>query len=78
MQLLMKILTQNAYSNRDITVTFEPKLCIHAEKCAKGLSNVFKTFVIPWINLEAEDSQKIIAQIKKCPSGALKYCEKEK
>jgi len=71
----MSVPTQNAYSNRDITVTFEPKLCIHAEKCAKGLSNVFRTSVIPWIDLDAENSQKIISQIKKCPSGALKYCE---
>jgi len=64
---------ENEFSNGEITVTYEPKKCIHAEKCAQGLSEVFKTFVIPWIDLDAADSKKIICQIKKCPSGALNY-----
>ncbi|WP_347924672.1 (4Fe-4S)-binding protein [Pontimicrobium sp. SW4] len=63
----------NIFSNEDITVTFEPCKCIHAEKCAKELSQVFRTSVIPWINLEGTEPQKIIEQIKKCPSGALQY-----
>ena len=54
----------NIFSNEDITVTYEPRLCIHAEKCAKGLSNVFRTDVLPWINLDAGETQKIIQQIK--------------
>lgn len=71
----METLTDNVFRNRDITVTYEPKLCIHAEKCAKGLSEVFRTDVLPWINLDAAETERIIAQIKKCPSGALQYCE---
>lgn len=71
----METLTATAFSNKDITVTFEPKLCIHAEKCAKGLSNVFRTDVIPWIDLDAAKTKKIIKQIRKCPSGALQYCQ---
>jgi len=73
----METLTDNVYRNRDITVTYEPKLCIHAEKCAKGLSDVFRTDVVPWINLDAAETQRIIAQIRKCPSGALQFCENE-
>ncbi|RMA64586.1 (4Fe-4S)-binding protein [Ulvibacter antarcticus] len=65
------------FTNGEITVTFEPKKCIHAERCAKGLSEVFRTTVIPWIDIDAATSQKIIAQIKKCPSGALNYCRNE-
>ncbi len=65
---------QNEYSNGEITVTFVPRKCINAEKCAKGLSDVFRTTVIPWINLEGSETSKIVAQIKKCPSGALNYC----
>jgi len=68
----METLT-NVFSNDDITVTFEPCVCIHAEKCAKELSEVFRTSVIPWINLDAEKSNRIIKQINRCPSGALKY-----
>ncbi|KJD33476.1 divergent 4Fe-4S mono-cluster [Tamlana nanhaiensis] len=63
----------NEFSNEDITVTYEPKLCIHAEKCAKELSEVFSNCIIPWINLDGVETSKIINQIKKCPSGALKY-----
>ena len=69
----------NVFSNEDITVTFNPKICIHAERCAQGLSDVFRTTVIPWINLDGtDDNQKIIDQIKKCPSGALQYCRNKK
>jgi uncharacterized Fe-S cluster protein YjdI len=63
----------HVYSNEEITVTFEPSLCIHAGKCAKELSEVFRTSVIPWINLEGTASTRIIEQIGRCPSGALKY-----
>ena len=63
----------NVFSNDDITVTFEPCVCIHAENCAKELSEVFRTSIIPWINLDASKSKRIIKQINRCPSGALKY-----
>jgi len=69
----------NVFSNEDITVTFNPKICIHAERCAQGLSDVFRTTVIPWINLDGtDDNLKIINQIKKCPSGALQFCHNKK
>ena len=67
-------LDRNKYVNREITVTFAPNKCIHAEKCAKGLSEVFRTTVLPWINLDGAKTNKIISQIKKCPSGALDFC----
>jgi uncharacterized Fe-S cluster protein YjdI len=68
----METLT-NVFSNEDITVTFEPCVCIHAENCAKELSEVFRTSIIPWINLDASKSKRIIEQINRCPSGALQY-----
>jgi len=68
---------KNKYENNEITVTFSPQKCIYAEKCAKGLSEVFRTSVIPWINLDGSSTKKIINQINKCPSGALSYCSKK-
>ena len=65
----------NVFTNGEITVTYQPNKCIHAEKCAKGLSDVFRTSVIPWIDLDAATTQKIISQVRKCPSGALNYCK---
>ena len=68
----------NVFSNDDITVTYEPHRCIHAEKCARELSDVFRTSVIPWINLDGTETKRIIQQIKRCPSGALQYCVNKK
>ncbi|MBX2828268.1 MAG: (4Fe-4S)-binding protein [Flavobacteriaceae bacterium] len=64
---------ENTFRNRDIIVTYEPKKCIHAGSCCAGLSEVFKTSVIPWIDLEGAPADRIIEQVHKCPSGALSY-----
>ena len=63
----------NAFRNEDITVTFEPSCCINAGKCARELGEVFRTSVIPWIHLEGSDTERIIEQIRRCPSAALKF-----
>lgn len=65
---------KETFNNEEITVTFAPRKCINAEKCAKGLSEVFRTTVLPWIDLDAAQTKEIITQIKKCPSGALNFC----
>lgn len=65
--------TANIFSNDDITVSYQPCVCVNAERCAKGLSNVFRQSIIPWIDLDGESTEKIIKQIKKCPSGALQF-----
>lgn len=61
------------YKSDNITVSFAPDVCIHAAECVKGLPNVFDTSKKPWINVEAENPDKIIEVINRCPSGALKY-----
>lgn len=65
---------KNIFTNGDVIVSYEPQRCVHAEACAKGLSNVFKTSVSPWIDMDGASTKKIISQVKKCPSGALSYC----
>lgn len=69
-------LHENQFTNGDITVSYEPKKCIHADKCCQGLASVFKSSVIPWIDLEGAQSSQIISQINQCPSGALSYVMK--
>jgi uncharacterized Fe-S cluster protein YjdI len=69
----MKNKYDNEFSNGDITVTFEPSICLQSGKCARELSDVFSFSIIPWINLDNSETEKIIDQIKRCPSGALKY-----
>ena len=65
--------TLDEFTNGEIMVSYKPEKCIHSEKCAMGLSEVFRTSVIPWIDMDAATTQKIISQIKKCPSGALSF-----
>lgn len=64
---------KNEFSNDELTVSFNPSLCTQCGKCAQELSDVFSYNVIPWINLENADKKAIIKQVKRCPSGALKY-----
>ena len=68
----------NVFSNKDITVTYQPSACINAERCARELSNVFRQSVIPWIDLDGAPTSQIIKQVRKCPSGALQFCLNKK
>ena len=66
------------YSNSEVTVVWQPDLCIHAGKCVKALPNVYKPKDKPWVNPENATGEELIAQIKTCPSGALSYEMAEK
>ena len=61
------------YGNSEVTVVWKPKVCIHSTLCWKGLIEVFDPRVKPWIKMNGASSEKIIEQVKKCPSGALSY-----
>ena len=61
------------YSNGEITVVWKPDVCIHSANCVKGLPHVFRPNKKPWIDIDAADSESLMNQINKCPSGALSY-----
>lgn len=61
------------YPNNDITVVWKPKLCIHSANCWKGLGSVFNPKQRPWVRMEGGTTEQIIAQVDRCPSGALSY-----
>ena len=63
----------NEFSNEDITVTYDPCKCTLSGTCAKELSEVFSNSIIPWVNLDNNETKRIIEQVKRCPSGALDY-----
>jgi len=74
----MKHVSKNFnYSNGQVTIIWQPRLCIHSGICARGLPEVFKPKERPWINAEGIPSEKIIDQVKKCPSGALTFIVNE-
>jgi uncharacterized Fe-S cluster protein YjdI len=61
------------YSAGDLTVIWKPDQCIHSTVCWKGLKEVFNPKSRPWINMEGADSNRIMEQVARCPSGALSY-----
>ena len=61
------------YSNGEVTIVWQPEVCIHSGRYVRGLPDVFKPKVKPWITPEGSTTEKIIAQVKRCPSGALSY-----
>jgi uncharacterized Fe-S cluster protein YjdI len=71
----MKDITKK-YTNGEVTIVWKPTLCRHSTICwkqATGLPEVFNPMERPWIKPEASSTEEIIAQVKKCPSGALSY-----
>jgi uncharacterized Fe-S cluster protein YjdI len=71
----MKDIVKN-YTNGEVTVVWKPSLCIHSAKCWRGensLPEVFNPAERPWIKPEGATTERIIEQIKRCPSGALSY-----
>ena len=61
------------YTNGDITVVWKPDVCKHSGRCVTGLPGVFNLNQHPWINMQGADSEAIIAQVQKCPTGALSF-----
>ena len=61
------------YTNGEVTVVWKPKLCQHSKNCWKGLTDVFDPRKRPWIKMEGASTEKIVEQVKKCPSGALSF-----
>lgn len=61
------------YSNGEVTIVWKPALCIHSRNCFTGLGEVFHPQELPWITPQHATTEKIVAQIRKCPSGALSF-----
>ena len=71
----MKDITKK-YSNGEVTIVWKPNVCIHSKICwsaATGLPEVFNPAERPWIKPEAAATERIIEQVRKCPSGALSF-----
>jgi uncharacterized Fe-S cluster protein YjdI len=63
--------TIKEYTNNEVTIVWKPELCIHSGNCARGLPGVFKPREKPWVAADAATTAEIIAQVARCPSGAL-------
>jgi uncharacterized Fe-S cluster protein YjdI len=61
------------YTNGEVTVIWKPDMCKHSTICWKNLREVFDPFVKPWIRMEGASTERIVQQVKQCPSGALSF-----
>lgn len=59
------------YTNGEITILWQPHLCIHAGVCVKTLPKVYHPKDKPWITIENATSEELINQVQLCPSKAL-------
>jgi CDGSH-type Zn-finger protein len=64
---------RSAYIGKGITIFDNRAICSHAAFCTDELKSVFRQGAEPWIDPDGASVEKIVAQIKKCPSGALSY-----
>lgn len=66
-------MVKKEYTNGEMTIIWQPDICIHSGICVQTLPLVYKPKERPWIQIENATTDELIAQIKKCPSGALSY-----
>ncbi len=62
-----------AYQGDGITVTYDPRRCIHAAVCVMSLPNVFDPKRKPWVELDHATADQVERVVRKCPTGALQY-----
>lgn len=60
------------YEKDGLTVTFDPRICVHSGVCVR-LYDVFDVSKRPWVNLDGADADTVVAQVQRCPSGALQF-----
>jgi uncharacterized Fe-S cluster protein YjdI/uncharacterized protein YndB with AHSA1/START domain len=62
-----------SYETDAIVVTFDPNRCVHSGVCVRGLPAVFDVRRKRWVRPEAATAGEVVAQVARCPSGALQY-----
>lgn len=67
---------RQTYEADEITVTFDPDVCIHSGVCVMGLPDVFDIKRKRWIRPELQPPDVVAAQVMRCPSGALQFVRK--
>ena len=59
------------YEAPGIVVTFDPNACRHTGVCVRGLPAVFDVTRRRWVRPELASVEAVVAQVGRCPTGAL-------
>ncbi|HEY3202192.1 MAG TPA: (4Fe-4S)-binding protein [Thermoanaerobaculia bacterium] len=64
---------RKTYAAKEISITYDARICIHARRCVEGAPEVFDPQARPWVAPGKADADKIAEVIARCPTGALRY-----
>lgn len=62
---------EDHYVGRGVTIHDDRSVCSHAGNCTDNLAAVFRLKQEPWIDAGAATADEVVAQVQRCPSGAL-------
>ena len=62
-----------SYQAGDLTVHWDASRCIHTGICLRALPSVFDVNNRPWVRVDGGSADDIVAAVRKCPTGALRY-----
>lgn len=61
------------YEAPEVTIHDNRGICAHVGFCTDELPEVFNNKLKPWVNPDGASGERIIRQVRRCPSGALSY-----
>ena len=71
---------ERVYENSEIAVLWEPKLCIHAGNCFRGLPGVFQPESRPWVNVDGATADQVALGLSDYKTEIIQFwneCENE-
>ena len=66
-------MARKEYRSERVVVSFDPKRCIHARYCVRGLPEVFDPSERPWVRPEQAQPDRVAEVVMRCPTGALQF-----
>lgn len=66
-------MARKEYRSERAVVSFDPKRCIHARYCVRGLPEVFDPSERPWVRPEQAQPDRVAEVVMRCPTGALQF-----
>ena len=63
----------DSFRGKRIMIHDQRRICAHSGVCTDNLAAVFRLGEEPWIDADGAPVEEIVAIVRRCPSGALRY-----